>query len=133
MGNEFGLGLFILDGHQVVHIRDTLSWAQWIEDNRDKMRVAEDTIDNLWISTVFLGIDTGYSSLFGGDRVPILFETLVFVDGKGIGTMRRYRTWDEAEVGHRWVVNECRMYLDKANEKTESLIKHLLTLARQPL
>ena len=49
------------------------------------------------ISTVFLGIDHG----FGSDK-PVLFETMVFKDGKfeeDLGNAR-YATWTEAEEGH---------------------------------
>jgi len=55
--------------------------------------------DSATVLDVFLALDHS----FGPDAVPILFETMVFINESG-GDMERYATWDEAEAGHaRWV------------------------------
>jgi hypothetical protein len=52
------------------------------------------------VSTVFLGIDHNLD--YGS---PILFETLVFGSDMD-GRCQRYATWDEAEAGHRKILEE---------------------------
>lgn len=42
----------------------------------DYRRVAEDTIGPYWVSTVWLGLDHGFMR----NGVPIIFETMVFLD-----------------------------------------------------
>ncbi len=70
-----------------------MEWSAWMATG--DRRVAETWIDDVRISTVFLGLD--HSFLPGAD--PLLFETMVFVDGE-THEMRRYFIWEEAEAGH---------------------------------
>jgi hypothetical protein len=84
---------YILRGHTPVPIKSVQAWAEWFEHS-DARRIAHDRIEDVLVSTVFLGLDHN----FGRGR-PILFETLVF-GGPLDGTMERYSTWDEAEIGH---------------------------------
>lgn len=85
--------------------------------------VKQERIQDLWISTVFLGLDHNYSM----EGPPVLFESLVFWEyekpvtqiilGRMVefnsealdDTMRRYRTWDEALAGHKALVREARL------------------------
>jgi len=82
-----------LDGHRAVPCMSIAEWSAWfaVADRR----VAETWIDDIRISTVFLGLDHNHG--VGGD--PLLFETMVFVDGE-THEMRRYFIWEEAEAGH---------------------------------
>lgn len=82
-----------LDGHRAVLCESLGEWAEWfaVADRR----VAETWIDDVRISTVFLGLD--HNHVPGAD--PHLFETMVFVDGV-THQMRRYFIWEEAEAGH---------------------------------
>lgn len=59
---------------------------------------------HLWVSTVWLGINSNWSGL----GLPIIFETMVFPDpASGIETdMMRYATEEGAIEGHRRTV-EC--------------------------
>ena len=87
---------YILDGHEPVPC-DVETWARWLE-SADR-HVRDTARDDVRVSTVFLGLDHGF-----GDERPVLFETMLFVNGSG-EQMERYCTWDEAEVGHaRWVM-----------------------------
>jgi len=61
--------------------------------------VKQEIVKDAWISTVFLSLD--HSWIPGP---PILFETMIF-GGEYDGYQDRYSTWDEAEEGHRKVVN----------------------------
>jgi hypothetical protein len=92
---------YILDGHTPVATDDVLEWGRMFElKNR---RVKDDQIGAYWVSTVFLGVDHNY-----GDGPPLLFETMVFVEGKDVGTCVRYATWDEALAGHERICERLR-------------------------
>jgi len=101
-----GLRLYILNGREPVRCEDTLEWGKQY-GRADTRRVGEDFIYGLRISTVFLALDHNFH---GG--YPILFETMVFADDGGGSDIYvdRYRTWDEAELGHEAV---CKLVRDK--------------------
>lgn len=66
--------------------------------DRDSQRIAEDTIGEAWVSTVFLWMDHG----FGGGP-PILWETMVF-GGEHSDYQERYTSRAEALEGHKRIV-----------------------------
>ena len=67
--------------------------------NPEYARVAEDTVHGFWVSTVWLGVDHGWS----GDGKPIIFETMVFPGRNDLSDicMERYSTEEEAIEGHK--------------------------------
>jgi hypothetical protein len=81
-----------------------MKWAAWFE--RSDSRVARTTlVDGSYVSTIFLGLDHGFSH----SGPPVLFETAVFVQTGEDAADRadwtsvitdRYCTWAEAELGH---------------------------------
>lgn len=83
---------------------DLITWAEWIQEHEDLRRLARTSIPTasgkiVEVSTVFLGLD----HRFGDEGPPVLWETMVFVDGEG-REQERWRTKSEAETGHaRWV------------------------------
>ena len=85
-----------------------ISFECWIELRHQPgyIRVAEDTVGDFWISTVWLGIDHG-SPLEG--TAPIIFETMVFGANRESEEMRRYSTEEQALAGHREMVEEVRL------------------------
>jgi len=88
---------YILDDNNVPIKTDLMTWAKYFKE-ADRV-VAQTTIDKeTEVSTVFLGMDHQF-----GDGPPLLFETLVF-GGEHDGDMWRYSTWEEAETGHKEVV-----------------------------
>jgi hypothetical protein len=86
-------GQYILDGKTPKPEPDLLTWAKWFQTAT--RQVAENAINDVRVSTVFLGVD---HNLFG-DGPPVLFETMVF-GGDLDQEQVRYSTWDEAERGH---------------------------------
>ena len=59
------------DGQQVIACSDIRKWGKWYEyANRV---VKQEEVGNMWISTIFLGIDYGW-----GNGAPIVWETMVF-------------------------------------------------------
>lgn len=94
---------YILEGKKVVAVSNLLEWARWIEEAGDKRIVAKDFLEfsnkTIEVSTVFLGVD----HRFDNNRVPIVFETMIF-GGEFDENMERYSTWQDAVQGHqRWI------------------------------
>lgn len=87
---------YILDGKTAVQV-DLMTWARWFETAH--RHVANETIGESKISTVFLGLD----HRFGDDGPPLLFETMVF-GGPLDQEQERCSTWEEAEHMHAVMV-----------------------------
>ena len=68
----------------------------------DERRVAETTVKDVRISTVFLGVD---HSFLGSDD-QILFETMIFTGDDSGGDMERASTWLDAQTNHINAVNK---------------------------
>ena len=96
---------YILDGKTPVHEPDIIKWGAWMETANRSVDV-DVVLDNIAVSTVFLGID---HNMIGAG--PILFETMVFYNGDG-RDQYRYSTWEEAEEGHKKVVEELKKNLN---------------------
>lgn len=82
---------YALDGRTPVAC-DDVTWMSWFATADH--RVAEDTIDGVRISTVFLGLDT-----HAGIGAPVLFETMIF-GGPLDRQITRCATWAQAEAMH---------------------------------
>jgi len=93
-----------------------LAWGK--DFNDDARFLAQDEIEGMMVSTIFLGIDHAF-----GHGPPILFETMWFSAGTRTFTFagkeheahealdqRRYATWDEAMAGHAELVAEARKF-----------------------
>ena len=72
-----------------------LEWARAFENPN---RIVDQThVGEAFVSTVFLGLDHNFT----GKGEPLLFETMIFLDGWEDEYCERYATWDEAERGHQ--------------------------------
>lgn len=76
-------------------------WAKTFEDPNSK-RVAETTIGDWWVSTVWLGLDHGFESLFERDDDPepyrpVIFETMIFYRHPEAPIVRRVGGMDELD------------------------------------
>lgn len=85
---------YILDGHTPVPV-DLQTWARWFEENYRMRHVADQEIDGVRISTVFLALD----HRFGDAGPPLLFETMIF-GGPHDQYQDRCSTWEQAETMH---------------------------------
>lgn len=85
---------YILENKKPKVCNDIIEWGKWF-NNRENKIVKQTTIQDVKVSTVFLGID---HSFIGG--TPILFETMIF-GGEHDDFQERYTTWEEAIEGHR--------------------------------
>jgi hypothetical protein len=72
--------------------------AQWIADNEARMRVAEDFIDDVRVSTVFLSVGISFG------EPPDMFETMLFKPGQEAFLFGRCATWNEAKGLHDFAV-----------------------------
>lgn len=94
---RYGIGRYILDEKgNPKEEPDLMKWAEWFEA-ADRF-VAKTKTWGSEVSTVFIGLDHSF-----GMGVPLLYETMVF-GGKLDGEMNRYATKEEAEAGHKEMV-----------------------------
>lgn len=96
-------GIYILgpDGHPVP-CSDVREFGEWFQ-TADNRIVQQDRVNNLLVSTVFLGFDHGFD-----DGPPVLWETMVLEAGEHpLSEMQqRYRSRDDAIRGHREVLQQ---------------------------
>lgn len=83
-----------------------LEFAIWFEDI-DNRRVDKTTInDDVFVSTIFLGIDHNFMPKEAWkENPPVLFETMV-MGGKFSDKGWRYSTLNQAKRGH-WEIVDC--------------------------
>ena len=91
------------DGKTPVKCKDVLDWIKFKQQTK---HVGDDTINGVRVSTVFLGIDHNFTE----QGNPVLFETMVFANPDDYinSYCERYSTWDEAEAGHKRIVEKSR-------------------------
>lgn len=94
-------GYMVLDADHNVIPADLHTWGQFFND-RAARTVGRTDIGEVFVSTVFLGVDHN----FGGGP-PLWFETMVF-HGEWDQATFRYTTWEQAEAGHARVVEAIR-------------------------
>lgn len=92
---------FILKYRKPVPEPDLYKWGKWFENTYRYVR--KTYIDDIFISTVFLGLDHSFSS----QEYPILFETMIFRNGESFDYQTRCQTWRQALKMHwqavKWV------------------------------
>lgn len=90
---------YILDASHNVIKTDFMTWAVWYESNDRIVKVT--MIDNIKISTVFLGLDHNFYQ----QGPPLFFETMIFGEGEFDEYQERCSTWDRAVEQHERAVN----------------------------
>lgn len=93
-----------LEGHTPVLCRSAEAAMQSVDE---RCVAREEATPDITVSTVFLALDHQW-----GDGPPMLFETMVF-GGLLNEEMGRYSTWEQAEEGHKDMVNRVREALKK--------------------
>jgi hypothetical protein len=76
-------------------------WIALIQGDLDYRLVRQTMIEEVQVSTVWLGLDHGW-----GEGMPVIFETMIF--GAGDGEQYRYATEDEAIAHHEQLVAQLR-------------------------
>lgn len=82
-----------------------ITYEEWKGLYRGERHVAVETVDEHWISTVWLGHDPGWPGW--GEGPPLIFETMIF-GGAFDKEMWHYSTEAEARVGHAAAVKRVR-------------------------
>lgn len=73
--------------------------ATWLDKNPEKKAVKQEHIGDIFISTVFLGLDHAWES-----DIPVLWETMIF-GGEHDQYQERYTSVEEALEGHQTALN----------------------------
>lgn len=101
------MSYYILDNRKTVPVKDVMTWGRWFE--KAERHVADETINGVRVSTVFLGIDHS----FGDGGPPILFETMAFLGESEDSD--RCSTWEEAEAMHARMCEKVRQTASAKN------------------
>lgn len=81
-------------------IRSTIvDCGKWLEENPERKAVKQEHIDDIFISTVFLGLDHAWDS-----DIPVLWETMIF-GGDHDQYQDRYTSYEDALEGHQIALN----------------------------
>lgn len=94
-------------------------YCEWIEQNPTKKALKQETIDESYISTVFLGLDHAWNS-----DVPVLWETMIF-GGAFDQYQERYTSVEDALKGHEYAVSLAKDLGASRNEQVECVEKLL--------
>lgn len=82
------------DGHTPI-LADLMTWARAFEDHAARIVARDELPGDVFVSTVFLGIDHNF-----GVGPPLLFETMIFGGGLTGEHQERCSTWVQAEEQH---------------------------------
>jgi hypothetical protein len=86
---------YILDKENKPVKSTIIQHSEWIEDNPEKKAVKQEHIGDIFISTVFLGLDHSWNS-----DIPVLWETMIF-GGEHDQYQDRYTSHEDALEGHK--------------------------------
>lgn len=93
---------YILDNDHNPVAADVLVAAKWMEDNPSRKIVKRDEIDDILVSTVFLGLD--HAMPWDKDKTPVLWETMIFGGTHDQEYQERYTSYEDALEGHEVAV-----------------------------
>lgn len=95
-------GAYVLDGREAKVARTRREWQEFMSD-KGRLQLLWTDLGNVgYVSTIFLGRDTGEVP-----GVPILFETMARIGADfSDDVLRRYATYEAALAGHAELVAE---------------------------
>jgi hypothetical protein len=89
---------YILDKDNKPIKSNVIQCGEWMEDNPCVKALKQEHIGNIYVSTVFLGLDHAW---YG--KIPVLWETMIF-GGEHDQYQDRYTSVENAEIGHQFAV-----------------------------
>lgn len=91
---------YILKRGKPVKAKSTKHYHYWTRYSK-YTAVKQDTINDIYISTVFLGLDHSHSR---NNNIPVLWETMIF---RGVHDVyqERYSSIEAAKIGHQVALN----------------------------
>jgi hypothetical protein len=120
-------GRYILKDKAPVLCESVEEWVLFMQS--EERRVAETMIENVWVSTVFMGYDLSHR--FGQE--PLFFETMVFMHEEGrlkpshFEPVFRTSVWSDAEAAHRQMVARMQAKLEEAKKTAEGILYAAVT------
>lgn len=90
---------YILDNNNKPVAKPMLEAAKWLEEGSDRRIVKQDQINDVFVSTVFLGLD--HSMYWDEDKTPVLWETMIFGGTHDQEYQERYTSYEDALEGHQ--------------------------------
>ena len=87
------------ENNKPIKATSVIEAAEWLEKNPEKKAVKQEHIGDIFISTVFLGLDHAWDS-----DVPVLWETMIF-GGEHDQYQDRYTSYEDALEGHQTALN----------------------------
>ena len=105
---------YILINGNPVPEPDLMKWGEWLQSSPDRI-IKKDIVDEVEISTVFLGLDHSFSR---GRHLPVLFETMIF-GGEHDNYQERYTFKEDAIMGHKKALSLVRR-VGKRNAETSN-------------
>lgn len=105
---------------------DTRKWGEAFADG-ERRTVARDSVGEVDVSTVFLGMDHGW-----GGALPVLWETMVF-GGDLDGEQDRYTSREAAVAGHAAMLARVRAAQSAPTpEPARGTVAQLAAIAQEP-
>jgi len=86
---------YILDENNKPVQSTIIDCGKWLEKNPERKVVKQEHVDDIFISTVFLGLDHAWDS-----DIPVLWETMIF-GGEHDQYQDRYTSVEDALEGHK--------------------------------
>jgi len=86
---------YILDKENKPVKSTIIQYGEWIEANPERKAVKQEHIGDIYVSTVFLGLDHAWNS-----NIPVLWETMIF-GGEHDQYQERYTSYEDALEGHQ--------------------------------
>ena len=91
---------YILDeNNKPVKSTGIQEYSDWEKANQDKKYLKQEFVDDIHVSTVFLGLDHAWQS-----DIPVLWETMIF-GGEHDQYQERYTSYEDALEGHQTALN----------------------------
>jgi len=90
---------YILDENNKPIKSTIVDCGNWLDENPERKAVKQEHIDDVFVSTVFLGLDHAWDS-----DTPILWETMIF-GGEHDQYQDRYASYEDALEGHKTALN----------------------------
>jgi len=92
---------YILDENNKPVVASAINeYVDWEEANPTKKAVKQENVnDDIYVSTVFLGLDHAWDS-----NIPVLWETMIF-GGDHDQYQERYTSYEDALEGHQIALN----------------------------
>lgn len=97
---------YVLDESHNPVAATLLQWAEF-SGNLSNVRVAEDYVGSIRVSTIFIGTNIHFN------EPPLVFETIVFRAQEDY--QARYTTWSEAIAGHQKILEAVKFVYGQGN------------------